>query len=178
MRRSLTMGFGLDQLGRSFFSFSFSSSKKEESPMSLTRVSPSYHRMTVRFFLHIVVSHRDFDKVPTRTSKTTEIVPELSWPFGMIGIHGKDEKDVAKRVRETIVTQMWQYHLLKYGCWVSERAGIYALSILISSRIFDLLEGGRSLTSNDFRVLVPGNHRILVYLDINIHVTFQLHIFS
>lgn len=64
--------------------------------MSLTRVSPSYHRMTVRFFLHIVVSHRDFDKVPTRTSKTTEIVPELSWPFGMIGIRGKDEKDVAE----------------------------------------------------------------------------------
>lgn len=55
-------GFGLDQLGRPFFSFSFSSSaggELDELDESQLFVS-SYGRPI--FFFHIVVSHRDFDK--------------------------------------------------------------------------------------------------------------------
>jgi len=73
------MGFGLDQLGWPFFSFLI------EERVELDEVDESQPFVSsygCPIFFHIVVSHQDFDKVPTRTNngtkQTTEIVLELS----------------------------------------------------------------------------------------------------
>lgn len=178
---SFTMGFGLDQLDFDFFSPRHLSAKEETDELDESQPFPS-RRIIVRpsdfFSSRIVVRHRDFDKAPTRASNETEQTTEtaLSWPLGTIEFHEQDEEDVAEkqlwRKRDsTIHWSIWAAGCRKETPFIRL---IYFNFVAYICIIFDLLEGGCSLISNDFRVLVPGNHGIHVYLDTNTSASLSL----